>query len=148
MCISEDFPNNIMNRRRIYEVTLWRTWMLLPNTGREIANWLLHGVFQCDCFHVLTIWTIKLKIINVMSFVFISGCPSLQCWLILPWFCFMTWTTRVSILFTCFTLVMKGLGNNSWKVWLKPEDVLSFYTLFPLILISNWNHFQNDDFQW
>ena len=36
-----------------YESALWKTWMLLPNAGGEIADWLLRGFIQCANIQVL-----------------------------------------------------------------------------------------------
>ena len=35
-----------------------KTRMLLPYTGRKIADWLLCGFVQYDYFHILTLWSI------------------------------------------------------------------------------------------
>ena len=46
----------------LYELPFWRTPMTLQNTGKKIADWLLHSFIHCDYFHVLTIWTITASI--------------------------------------------------------------------------------------
>ena len=42
---------------RGYESVMWRTRMLLPNTGRKVTDWLLHGFIRCGYLHILIIWS-------------------------------------------------------------------------------------------
>ena len=42
----------------LYESALWRTRMLLPDTGRKVAYWLLLGFIQCGYLHILIIWSL------------------------------------------------------------------------------------------
>ena len=47
---------------RDHESALWRTRMVLPNTGRKIADWLLCGFIQCANLHVRTLWSIAASV--------------------------------------------------------------------------------------
>ena len=38
---------------RSYESALCRTWMLLPNDGMKVADWLLRGFIQCANIQVI-----------------------------------------------------------------------------------------------